>query len=81
MLPKKSNPPTLEDNNDMKQKVLHQQLRFAQISSYCCWHLQRDRLRRSRLSSAWQHPHRSSDVDRQPPRQQRTQKNCSRSKS
>jgi hypothetical protein len=35
MLPKKSNSPTLQDNNDMKQKVLHQQLRFAQISSYC----------------------------------------------
>jgi hypothetical protein len=26
MLSKKSNPPTPKDNNDMKQKVLHQQL-------------------------------------------------------
>jgi hypothetical protein len=35
MLSKNSNSPTPEGNNDIKQKVLHQQLRFAQISSYC----------------------------------------------
>jgi hypothetical protein len=35
MLSKNSNSPAPKDNNDMKQKVLHQQLRFAQISSYC----------------------------------------------
>jgi hypothetical protein len=34
MLSKNSNSPTPKDNN-IKQKVLHQQLRFAQISSYC----------------------------------------------
>jgi hypothetical protein len=35
MLSKNSNSPTPEGNNDIRKKVLNQQLLFAQISSYC----------------------------------------------
>jgi hypothetical protein len=34
MLPEKSSSPKSKDNNDIKQKALHHQHRFALISSY-----------------------------------------------
>ncbi len=35
MLSKKSDLPTSESSKDIKKEVLRQQIRFAQISSYC----------------------------------------------